>query len=108
MAGDGDGARLVSYIRQDESPHVAYLATALTEMRDRTFIGESGRRIPGADVIGTLWEAGLADSLGDGREGLRKLRVREVEDALVGHARRDEILEGFHALGDPVLGEVPA
>ena len=29
VAGDGDGARLVSYIRQDEAPHVAYLATAL-------------------------------------------------------------------------------
>ena len=43
VAGDGDAARLVSYIRQDEAPHVAYLATTLTEMRDRTFIGESGR-----------------------------------------------------------------
>ncbi len=101
VGGDGDAARLVSYIRQDESPHVAYLATALTEMRDRTFIGESGRRIPGTGVIGTLWDAGLADSLGDGREGIRKLRVREVEDAVDGHPRRDEILEGFHALGDP-------
>jgi hypothetical protein len=108
VAGDGDGARLVSYIRQDESPHVAYLATALTEMRDRTFVGESGRRIPGSQVIGTLWEAGLADSLGDGREGIRRLRVREVEDALDGHARRDEILAGFQALGDPAPEGVPA
>jgi hypothetical protein len=108
VAGDGDGARLVSYIRQDESPHVAYLATALTEMRDRTFIGESGRRIPGSEVIGALWEAGLADSLGDGREGIRKLRVREVEDALEGHPRRAEILEQFHALGDPASEGVPA
>ena len=64
VAGDGEAARLVSYIRQDEAPHVAYLATALTEMRDRTFIGESGRRIPGTEVIGTLWERGLAESLG--------------------------------------------
>lgn len=105
VAGDGDAARLVSYIRQDESPHVAYLATALTEMRDRTFVGESGRRLPGADVIGTLWEAGLAESLGDGRAGLRQLRVREVEDALDGHPQRDEILEGFHALADPAPEE---
>ena len=59
VAGDGDAARLVSYIRQDEAPHVAYLATALTEMRDRTFIGESGRRIPGAEVVGRLWDRGL-------------------------------------------------
>ena len=47
VAGDGEAARLVSYIRQDETPHVEYLKTALTEMRDRTFVGESGRRVPG-------------------------------------------------------------
>jgi hypothetical protein len=100
VAGDGDGARLVSYIRQDEAPHVAYLATALTEMRDRTFIGESGRRIPGTDVVGRLWARGLEESLGAGREHVRRQRVREVEDALDGNPRRAEILEGFHALDD--------
>ena len=92
--------RLVSYIRQDEAPHVAYLATALTEMRDRTFVGESGRRIPGTEVIGPLWATGLEESLGAGREQNRRLRTREVEQALEGHSRRDEILDGFHAHGD--------
>jgi hypothetical protein len=100
VAGDGDGARLVSYIRQDEAPHVAYLATALTEMRDRTFVGDSGRHIPGTEVIGPLWERGLEESLGAGRDRNRQLRIREVEDAVDGHPRRDDILEGFHALGD--------
>ncbi len=100
VAGDGDAGRLVSYIRQDEAPHVAYLATALTEMRDRTFIGESGRLLPGTDVIGRLWARGLAESLGAGREEIRRLRLREVEDALVSNPRRQEILEGFHALED--------
>ncbi len=32
----------MSYIRADETPHVEYLRTALTEMRDRTWIGTSG------------------------------------------------------------------
>ncbi|HEY3725318.1 MAG TPA: hypothetical protein VGN59_18335 [Acidimicrobiia bacterium] len=107
VAGDGDAARLVSYIRQDEAPHVAYLATALTEMRDRTFVGESGRRIPGTEVIGPLWASGLEESLGAGREQNRRLRIREVEQALDGHGRRDEILEGFHALGDHAQSEDP-
>ena len=31
--GDGEAARIVSYIRADETPHVEYLRTALTEMR---------------------------------------------------------------------------
>lgn len=100
VAGAGDAARLVSYIRQDEAPHVAYLATALTEMRDRTFVGESGRRIAGTEVVGRLWADGLADSLDAGRGRIRRLRVREVEDAVAGHRRRDEIMEQFHALGD--------
>ena len=68
VAGDGAAAALVSYIRADETPHVDYLRTALTEMRDRTFVGESGRRIPGAEVIGTLWDAALEQSLGENRE----------------------------------------
>ena len=44
VAGDGEAAELVRYIRADETPHVEYLRTALTEMRDRTFVGESGRQ----------------------------------------------------------------
>ncbi len=102
VAGDGDGARLVSYIRQDESPHVAYLATALTEMRDRTFIGESGRRIPGTrghrpalgrrpGRLARRRAARASASCGSGRSRTRS----------TGIPRRDEILEGFHALGDP-------
>ncbi len=39
VAGDGQAAELVSYIRADETPHVEYLKTALTEMRDRTWVG---------------------------------------------------------------------
>jgi hypothetical protein len=99
VAGEGEAARIVSYIRQDESPHVEYLKTALSEMRERTFVGESGRHLPGADVVGTLWQRGLADSLGARREQGLATTVREVEHALEGNARRDELLEEFHHLG---------
>ena len=64
VAGDGEAAELVRCIRADETPHVDYLRTALTEMRDRTFVGESGRTIAGTEVIGTLWDAALEQSLG--------------------------------------------
>ena len=107
VAGEGAAARLVSYIRQDEAPHVAYLATTLTEMRDRTFIGESGRPVAGTEVIGILWERGLAESLGERREANLRLAVREVELALESNRRGPEILERFHALGDePVVGGI--
>jgi hypothetical protein len=99
VAGEGAAARLVSYIRQDEAPHVEYLKTALTEMRDRTFVGESGRKYPGRDIVGGLWERGLADSLGPRREQNLTLTLREVEHALERNPRRDALLEEFHAHG---------
>jgi hypothetical protein len=99
VAGDGAAARLVSYIRQDETPHVEYLKTALTEMRDRTFVGESGRKYPGTEIVGGLWDRGLAESLGPRREQNLTLTLREVEHALDGNPRRDALLDGFHAHG---------
>ncbi len=62
VAGDGEAADLVSYIRADETPHVGYLQTALTEMRDRTWVGSSGRKYAGTEMIGTLWDSQLDDS----------------------------------------------
>jgi len=56
VAGDGEAAALVSYVRADETPHVDYLRTALTEMRDRTFVGASGAKVAGTEVVGTLWD----------------------------------------------------
>ena len=52
VAGDGEAATLVSYIRSDETPHVAWLRTALSEMRDRTWVGSGGRHHAGTDMIG--------------------------------------------------------
>src|SRR4029077_3173494 len=79
LAGGGEAADLVSYIRADETPHVDYLRTALTEMRDRTWIGESGKKYDGKDMIGQLWDLGLEQSLGAGREVGRKAIRGEVE-----------------------------
>jgi hypothetical protein len=99
VAGDGEAARIVSYIRADEAPHVAYLRTALTEMRDRTFVGASGRRYAGSELIGRLWERALAQSMGQARLESRAIQLRAVEHALEGHPRAASILQQFHALG---------
>jgi hypothetical protein len=97
VADADEAARLVRCIRADETPHFDYLRTALTEMRDRTFIGESGRKIAGADVIGTLWDAGLGESLGPRREQFVKTVDGELAHALAPHPRRAELLDGFRA-----------
>jgi hypothetical protein len=100
VAGDGEAARLVSYIRADERPHVEYLRTVLSEMRDRTLIGASGKRYSGKEMIGTIWERALAQSLGQNRRENRAMQLRALEAELENHPRRDALLEEFHALGD--------
>lgn len=101
VAGDGEAARLVGYIRADETPHVAYLRTALTEMRDRTWIGTSGRKHAGAEMIGRLWDRALEQSLGTGRHVNRKAVLGEVEHWCGTRANGRELLEQFHALATP-------
>ncbi len=98
VAGDGEAARLVSYIRADETPHVGYLRTALSEMRDRTWVGEGGRRHAGCDMIGRIWEPLLAQSVGPARDEARRATRAEIEHWC--GRRRDgaDILAGFHAL----------
>lgn len=98
-AGEGEAAHLVSYIRQDEAPHVEYLKTTLSEMRDRTFVGTGGKKHKGTEMVGRVWERAVTESLGERRDQNLKLTLREVEHALDGHRRRDEILEQFHGLG---------
>lgn len=100
VAGDGEAARIVSYIRADETPHVEYLRTALTEMRDRTFVGQSGRRLAGSDVIGTIWETSLAQSMGAVEEQNRASMRAEIERSLSTHRSRDDVLAQFDALAD--------
>lgn len=97
--GDGQAARLVSYIRDDETPHVDYLRTALSEMRDRTWIGESGRTHAGADMIERIWSPLLDDSLGAGRRASRQAALGEVEHWCARRRNGDDLLAEFHALG---------
>jgi len=102
VAGDGEAADLVSYIRADETPHVDYLRTALTEMRDRTWIGESGKRYAGTEMVGKLWDTGLQQSLGPGREAGRKAIRGELEHWVLQHPNGKDLLAEFESLGTEV------
>ena len=101
VAGDGEAAALVSYIRADETPHVGYLRTALTEMRDRTWIGEGGQHHAGTEMIRRIWEPLLAHSLGAAREEGRRATRGEVEYWCATRANGDDILAEFNSLGAP-------
>src|SRR6202022_4147027 len=87
VAGDGAAARLVACVRADETPHVAYLKTALTELRDRTWLGDRGRRYAGADMIGPIWDRALRDSMTTLREANRRIVHADLEQILDGRPR---------------------
>jgi hypothetical protein len=99
VGGDGAAARLVSYIRADETPHVGYLRAALSEMRDRTWVGESGKTYAGTKMIGAIWQPLLAASLGPAREEGRAATLREIEHWCGQRPNGADLLAEFHALG---------
>lgn len=47
-------ADMVRYIRSDETPHVEYLRTALSELRARTLLGVHGEELRGSEVVDGL------------------------------------------------------
>ncbi len=119
VAGDGEAARVVACIRADETPHVDYLRTALTELRDRTLVGDGGRRHRGEDVLAAIWDPAVADQRGPRRTNLLDATWREVRRALAGRRDTDELLERFDAVGtshrrpdgtwhDPTVAEIRA
>ncbi len=100
VAGDGDAAEIVRAIKADETPHVEYLRTALSEMRARTFIGESGRKYVGTEVVDKMWDASMAESLGMLEDQNRGFVLSEIERALATVPNGADLLEEFHSLGD--------
>lgn len=99
VAGDGDGARIVSYIRADETPHVNYLATTLSELRDRTWLGTDGGRYAGTDMIGRIWDAMLEQSVGVQRQDFLRMLTGEIDLAVEHRSDRDDLMDEFWSLG---------
>jgi hypothetical protein len=105
VAGDGAAATLVSYIRSDETPHVAWLRTALSEMRDRTWVGEGGRTHEGTAMVGLLWDRALNASLLLRRRENLNFIMKEVESALAGNPNADDLIDEMLSLGSVVRVE---
>ncbi len=99
VAGDGAAAVLISHIRADETPHVAYLRTALSEMRDRTWVGSDGHRHAGSDMVGRLWDRALRDSLLLRRPDNLRFVMGEIDEALAGRPDGDDLVEEMLSLG---------
>ena len=102
VAGDGAAGTLVSHIRADETPHVAWLRTALSEMRDRTWLGREGHRYAGSDMIGRLWDRALTDSLVVRRQENLTFVMGEIDQALAGRPAAGDITAEMLSLGSVI------
>jgi hypothetical protein len=93
-----EAAALVGYIRADETPHVEYLRTALSELRARTFIGAAGVELPGREVIDALLQRTLS-VLTSERPRMQRAEARaDIDAALAFHPDAAGLRQRFHAL----------
>jgi hypothetical protein len=91
-------ASLVRYIRSDESPHVEYLRTALSELRARTLRCVDGSELAGRTVVDGILHRILKTITRD-RPREQRADIREAMVAAMQQAPRPAaLLEAFDAL----------
>lgn len=101
-AAPKEAADLIRFIRSDESPHVEYLRTALSELSARTIKTVDGGEMAGAQVVQDLLNRSLRaiirQRLGDRRaqvhDSIRRAATGVVKDV-------DELIARFDALETP-------
>src|SRR5208282_4584683 len=95
-----DAANLVRFIRSDESPHVEYLRTALSEIQARTLVTLDGKPIAGRQVVERQAERTLRAMLHQ-RLNERPAMVRDLIRKTANVKDIDELMRKFDALGTP-------
>src|SRR5260370_6842796 len=95
-----EAADLVRFIRSDESPHVEYLRTALSEISARTLITLDGKTLDGRQAVERQAERTLRAMLRQ-RISERPIMVREVIRKTAGGKDVEEMLDRLDALPTP-------
>jgi hypothetical protein len=93
-----EAGAMVEYIRDDESPHVEYLRTALSELRTRTLRTVDGQTLAGSTAVDGLMHHVLSrvakNRPREQRDDTRGALAQAIE---AGNARK-ALLEEFDAL----------
>ena len=95
-----DAANLVRFIRSDESPHVEYLRTALSEIQARTLLTLDGKPISGRKVVDDLAERGIRAMVRQ-RLNDRPVMVRDLIRKTAKVKDLDALMREFDAIGTP-------
>jgi hypothetical protein len=93
----GAGA-LVGYVRSDETPHVEYLRTALSEVAARTLRTVDGGAVPGGEAVRGLLHRALRGLTRERRDEQRNDIRASVIEAMRAHRDPEGLLERFDAL----------
>jgi hypothetical protein len=89
---------MISYIQSDESPHVEYLRTALSEIRARTLRTVDGRTRSGREVIDRTLDRTLREIWRRRTQEERAATRESLREAAGDHVDPGELLERFDAL----------
>ncbi len=92
---------LVRHIRSDESPHVEYLRTALSELRARTLATADGVGVPGRSVVDALLHRTLRVLTTTRPQEQRADTRASLAAAIQAAHAPDGLLEEFDALESP-------
>jgi hypothetical protein len=89
---------MVSHIRADESPHVEYLRTALSEVRARTLRSVDGRTIAGREVVDGMLHRILREITRNRPQEQREDVRENLAQAMQAAPNPAALLEAFDAL----------
>jgi len=92
---------LVAHIRSDETPHVEYLRTALSELAARNLRTVDGGTIPGREVVHGLLHRTLRGLTGERRDEQRGDIRESLVRSMQAHTTPASLLERFDALETP-------
>jgi hypothetical protein len=102
IAAAGLAGTIVKRIRQDEAIHIAYLQTALSELRSFTFRLADGRKLVGRQIVDPLWARVSAwpdPEVQAGRRAQARARIAATAAAILGPRRAASVMDDFDAAG---------
>ncbi len=97
-AAPDEAGPMVGYIRADESPHVEYLRTALSEIRARTIVGVAGSDVSGRTVVDGLLHRILRTITSDRPQEQRDDVRATMQEAMKSARNPSALLEEFESL----------
>jgi hypothetical protein len=97
-----EASDMVRYIRADETPHVEYLRTALSEISARTLIGEDGNSYSGQEAVEGMLDRSLRFIIRQRRDERRQQMHASIRGSAKGIVKdADELIARFDALETP-------